>query len=115
MAKKNHKSGAKALLPQLAAPRCKFGPIKDRPITSIFRRSDSLGLYDEAQILELMQLIATVGFLTPVSVDPSGTIIVGERLVEAAKRLGLSRVPVTVLPVNIHLPFLHTQVTARLR
>jgi predicted protein tyrosine phosphatase len=54
--------------------------------------------HPEEQIAQLMGLISTFGFLVPLIVDEHDTIIAGHGRLEAAKRLGLARVPVVVRP-----------------
>jgi DNA modification methylase len=50
--------------------------------------------HSEAQIAKLMRSIQTFGFVNPILADDSGRIIAGHGRWEAAKRLGLSAVPV---------------------
>ena len=49
--------------------------------------------HSKRQIEQIAQSIERFGFLNPVLIDASGTIICGHGRVEAARRLGLSRVP----------------------
>ena len=49
--------------------------------------------HSKRQIEQIARSIERFGFINPVLIDASGTIIAGHGRVEAARRLGLSRVP----------------------
>ncbi len=51
---------------------------------------------DMGDIAGLAASIADIGLINPVTVAPDGTLLAGERRLEACKKLGWDRVPVTV-------------------
>src|SRR5262245_59028437 len=53
-------------------------------------------VHDGAQIERLMVSIRRWGFTAPLLIDERGVLIAGHARMEAAKRLGLARVPVMV-------------------
>jgi len=53
---------------------------------------------DLGDIDGLARSIQAVGLLHPIVVRPDRTLIVGQRRLEAVKRLGWGKVPVTVAP-----------------
>lgn len=74
----------------------KLGPIEYRSPASLTPYLNNPRKHPEKQIVKLMASIRKFGFAAPVLVDASGCIIAGEARIEAAKRLGLSEVPVLV-------------------
>lgn len=63
--------------------------------------------HDEDQITRLAASITQVGFLDPIEVTPDGEILAGHGRLEAAKRLGM-----TEIPVLVHAGLSAQQVTA---
>jgi len=51
-------------------------------------------------IAALAESIAAIGLLHPIVVAPDGTLIAGQRRLEACKRLGWSEIPVTTIEVD---------------
>jgi DNA modification methylase len=74
----------------------RFGPIEHRPVGSLTPFSNNPRKHPERQLVKLAGSIAEFGFVMPVLIDEDGVIIAGEARVMAAKRLGLSEVPVIV-------------------
>lgn len=77
-------------------------PDSDRRVDAVYERirTDQLRLpnrrmrkHPPEQISQLMSSIRTFGFIAPIIVDPSGTIVAGEARFEAARQLGLTEVP----------------------
>ena len=91
------KSTPSTTLPnELAALEQRLGPIEYRPVSSLNRYENNPRKHPEKQLVKLVGSIREFGFAAPVLVDEAGTIIAGEARVEAAKRVGLSEVPVLV-------------------
>jgi len=74
----------------------RFGPITYRPVGSLTPYSNNPRKHPESQLVKLAASIAEFGFVMPVLIDEDGVIIAGEARVTAAKRLGLTEVPVIV-------------------
>lgn len=74
----------------------RFGPITYRPVGSLTPYSNNPRKHPEPQLVKLAASIAEFGFVMPVLIDEDGVIIAGEARVAAAKRLGLTEVPVIV-------------------
>lgn len=74
----------------------RFGPITYRPVGSLTPYSNNPRKHPESQLVKLAASIAEFGFVMPVLIDEDGVIIAGEARVAAAKRLGLTEVPVIV-------------------
>jgi ParB family chromosome partitioning protein len=51
---------------------------------------------DIGDIDGLAESIADIGLLNPITIAPDGTLLAGERRLEACKKLGWDKVPVTV-------------------
>ena len=81
---------------QLAAIERRLGPIEYRPIAEIGSYERKLRKHPEAQIVKLAASIREFGFTLPLLVDDAGVLIVGEARLEAAKRAGLTELPVIV-------------------
>ncbi len=67
--------------------------IKMQPLEALRPYERNARTHDDAQIAQLMTSIETFGFTNPVLVSPEGVIVAGHGRVEAAKRLGLEKVP----------------------
>lgn len=67
-----------------------------RAIDALLPYANNPRVHDGAQIERLMTSIKRWGFTMPLLVDEHGTMIAGHARMEAAKRLGLKRVPVVV-------------------
>lgn len=66
------------------------------PIERLIAYTNNPRLHPEAQIVSIQRSIETFGWTVPVLVDEDGTLIAGHGRVEAARRLGLARIPVMV-------------------
>lgn len=66
------------------------------PIDKVTPYHNNVKTHPEAQIVKLASMIAEYGWDQPIVVDEHGIIIKGHGRLEAAKRLGMSEVPVTV-------------------
>ncbi|QYU69813.1 ParB N-terminal domain-containing protein [Leptolyngbya sp. 15MV] len=80
----------------LAALDHKLGPIDYRPLGLLKRYENNPRKHPEKQLVKLVASIREFGFSLPVLIDEGSTIIAGEARVEAARRLGMSEVPVIV-------------------
>jgi len=74
----------------------KLGPIELRPIANLKKFERNPRKHPERQLIGLEASIRQFGFTIPAVVDEEGEIIAGEARLEAAKRLGLTEVPVLV-------------------
>lgn len=74
----------------------RLGAIQYRPPGSLKPYANNPRKHPEKQIVKLMASIRQFGFYLPVVIDDEGTVIIGEARIEAAKRLGLSEVPVLI-------------------
>ncbi len=81
---------------QMRAIDNRFGPITYRPIESLTSYEQALRKHPERQLVKLSASITEFGFAIPVLIDEAGVIIAGEARVMAARRLGMSEVPVIV-------------------
>lgn len=81
---------------QIAAIEQRLGPIEYKPIASIASYGRKLRKHPEQQIVKLAASIRQFGFALPLLVDGEGGLIVGEARLEAAKRAGLTELPVIV-------------------
>jgi ParB-like chromosome segregation protein Spo0J len=68
--------------------------VEHLPIDAIIPYANNPRGHDERQLAKLEELIRKLGFLVPILVDENGVIIAGHGRYEAAKRLGLTHVPV---------------------
>jgi hypothetical protein len=78
----------------LAAAKQRLGPVEYVPTASLESYAGNARRHPERQTAQLMTSIGVFGFMVPVLVDDSGTIIAGHGRIEAARRLGLAEVPV---------------------
>lgn len=85
-----------ALANDLAPLDQRLGPIDYRPIDELPSYANNPRKHPEKQLVQLAASIAQFGFVMPILVDESGTIIAGEARVIAARRLGMETVPVIV-------------------
>lgn len=68
-----------------------------RPIAGLKPCPTNPKIHDENQIAALARSITTFGLNSPLIAKPDGELIAGHARLEAAKRLGLSEVPVVVI------------------
>jgi DNA modification methylase len=68
-----------------------------RPIAQLTRPKRRTRTHSDRQIAQLVNSIATFGFVTPVLIDAAGTIITGNARVEAARMAGMEEVPTILL------------------
>ena len=80
----------------LAALEQRLGPIDYRAITSLTTYKNNPRKHPEKQLVKLAASIREFGFAIPVLVDEQGVVIAGEARVIAAKRIGLTQIPVIV-------------------
>ena len=85
-----------ALPNELAALEQRLGPIEYRPIASLKRFENNPRKHPEKQLVKIEASIREFGFAAPVLIDEHNTIIAGEARIEAARRAGLTEVPVIV-------------------
>ena len=77
-------------------PSCtEYGALKIEHIVVGNRHRRELGDIDR-----LAASIAAIGLLHPIVITPDGTLIAGQRRLEACKRLGWSEIPVTTIEVD---------------
>lgn len=69
------------------------GKIVARPVAGLKPHPDNPRTHSDEQIELLMRNIREVGFQVPVLVDEGDVILAGHGRVEAAKRLGMRRIP----------------------
>ena len=81
---------------QMRAIDNRFGPIVYRLIESLTSYERALRKHPERQLVKLAASISEFGFVMPVLIDEEGMIIAGEARILAARRLGISEVPVIV-------------------
>lgn len=74
----------------------RFGPVEYRPIGALHAYANNPRKHPEKQIEKIGASIGEFGFTIPVLIDEHDTIIAGEARVAAAKRIGLTEVPVLV-------------------
>jgi DNA modification methylase len=63
------------------------------PVASLAPYARNARTHSKAQVAEIARSIAAFGFTNPVLVTDAGSIVAGHGRVEAAKRLGMERVP----------------------
>ena len=96
MTKSKTSTTAPAIPNQLAAIDRRLGPIEYRRVGALTAYQNNPRKHPEKQIFKLMASISQFGFALPVLVDEGSVIIAGEARVEAARRLGISELPVLV-------------------
>lgn len=79
----------------------KLGAIAYRPMNELKTGAGYARRHPKAQLVKIGASLDTFGFVLPVLVDASGTIIDGHACVEAAREIGLVEVPTLVID---HLP-----------
>lgn len=84
----------KPLTNHLAAMDHRLGAIEYRPIASLKSHERKLRKHSAASIVKLMGSIREFGFALPLLVDTDSVLIVGEARLEAARRLGMTELPV---------------------
>ena len=89
-------SSSLSLANQLSALEQRLGSIEYRSTTNLKAYANNPRRHPEAQIVRLMASIREFGFVMPALVDSDATIIAGEARIEAARRLGMTVVPVIV-------------------
>ncbi|MGD0436763.1 MAG: ParB/Srx family N-terminal domain-containing protein [Bryobacteraceae bacterium] len=78
----------------MASPTLK---IESRPIAGLIPYARNARTHSDQQVAQIAGSIREFGFVNPVLVDPNGGIIAGHGRVLAARKLGLSEVPVIIL------------------
>ena len=71
-----------------------LGPIEEVPPELLKPYAGNARTHTERQIILIAQSIETFGFNNPIIVEEDGTIIAGHGRWEAAKHLGITRVPI---------------------
>lgn len=80
----------------LAAIDQRIGPIEYRPLSSLSRYENNPRKHPERQLVKLAASLREFGFAMLVLVDEHDVIIAGEGRIEAARRIGMTDVPVLV-------------------
>ena len=94
---KNSAPAADALLRNSCAVlEQRLGPIEERAVASLAAYGGHARIHPEKQIVQLMASMSHFGFAMPMLVDEDGVIIAGHARLEAARRLGMTSVPVLV-------------------
>ena len=88
-------TGPKAMADELQRLQIEYWPI-DRLIPY----ARNARTHSEAQVAEIAGSIRTFGFSNPIQVSEAGDIIAGHGRLAAARKLGLTVVPVVVLPLS---------------
>lgn len=81
---------------QVPALERKLGPIRYQPVARLLSYAGNPRKHPDKQIVKLMASISEFGFAAPILIDIDNVIIAGHARLEAARRLGLSEVPVLV-------------------
>lgn len=81
---------------QLAPLDRQLGPIQYVDIDALTAYSNNPRKHPEKQIVKLMASISEYGIALPILIDTNQIIIVGAGVIEAARRLGIEKVPVIV-------------------
>jgi ParB-like nuclease family protein len=71
--------------------------LENWPITRLIPSARNARTHSEAQVAEIAASISAFGFSNPILVGENGDIVAGHGRLAAARRLGLSEVPVVVL------------------
>jgi hypothetical protein len=74
----------------------RLGPITYRPLADVHAYDGHARKHPEKQIVQLMASMREFGFALPVLIDEADVVIVGHARIEAARRLGMTEVPVLV-------------------
>ena len=74
----------------------RFGPLEHWPIERLLPYADNPRKHPERQLVQLTASIREFGFVMPALVAESGEIICGHARLEAARRLGMTEVPIIV-------------------
>jgi DNA modification methylase len=83
--------------PNLVKPiEQRFGPIEHWPLERLLPFAQNPRKHPERQIVQLAASIAEFGFVVPALVDEAGSVITGHARLEAARRLGMTELPVIV-------------------
>jgi DNA modification methylase len=98
MVRSPKKKTAKPAVPYNIPPvlEQRLGPVEYRDIDTVVPYARALRKHPERQIVQLTGSMLRFGFSMPLLVDANGVLICGEARLEAAKRLGLTQVPVLV-------------------
>src|ERR1043165_4296009 len=70
------------------------------PIDRLIPYARNARTHSEAQVAEIAGSIRTFGFSNPIQVSETGDIVAGHGRLAAARKLGLSEVPVVVLSLS---------------
>ncbi|NCP19188.1 MAG: ParB N-terminal domain-containing protein [Erythrobacter sp.] len=96
MTSSSKKRAATGIRNDIAALEQKLGSIEYRPLGSLKRYENNPREHPEKQLVKLAASISEFGFAMPMLVDEQDVIIAGEARFEAARRAGLTEVPVIV-------------------
>jgi len=96
MTSQSKKRAANGTRHDIASLEQKLGPIEYRPLASLKRYENNPRKHPERQLVKLAASIREFGFAMPMLVDEQYIIIAGEARLEAARRAGMTEVPVIV-------------------
>ncbi|WBY16355.1 site-specific DNA-methyltransferase [Erythrobacteraceae bacterium WH01K] len=96
MTNQSKKRAANGIRNDIASLEQKLGPIEYRPLASLKRYENNPRKHPEKQLVKLAASIREFGFAMPMLVDEQDIIIAGEARLEAARRVGITEVPVIV-------------------
>lgn len=74
----------------------KIGPIEYRPIETLQNYANNPRRHPEKQLVKITASVEKFGVAIPILIDHNNVIIAGEAVTEAARRAGLTKVPVIV-------------------
>jgi DNA modification methylase len=87
----------KTLVDEVSTGASKIGQIVERPPGDLTPWPGNPRTHSDKQLTKLKASIRTFGFTVPVLVDEAGVILSGHGRVQAAKELGLEKIPTRVL------------------
>ncbi|GFZ98798.1 methyltransferase [Blastomonas marina] len=96
MKSQSKKRAANGIRNDIASLEQKLGPIEYRSLVSLKRYENNPRKHPEKQLVKLAGSIRVFGFAMPMLVDEQDIIIAGEARLEAARRVGITEVPVIV-------------------
>ena len=95
-AHKTTATDAPALRNMTEAIEQRLGPVEYQPLDDVIPYAGNPRKHPEKQIVQLMASIEHFGFVMPLLVDEQGELICGHARLEAARRLGMTNVPVLI-------------------
>jgi|TARA_Y100000815_G_scaffold245846_1_gene245002 DNA modification methylase len=96
MTSQSRKRATNGIRNDIVALEQKLGPIEYRSLVSLKRYENNPRKHPEKQLVKLAGSIREFGFAMPMLVDEQDIIIAGEARLEAARRVGITEVPVIV-------------------